>query len=66
MYDEEDRPRPQGATLPRPLATLSVKDLEEYIEMLRDEITRVEEELHRRRDVRGAAEALFKRSSASD
>lgn len=60
MDDEEPRPRP--ATGPgRELRTLSVIELEAYITQLRAEIARVEAELAKRRDVRSAAEALFRK-----
>lgn len=47
--------------LPRPLEPLSVADLEAYRSALEEEIRRVDAELARRRSVRGAAEALFRR-----
>jgi uncharacterized small protein (DUF1192 family) len=61
MEDEEPRPKP--VTGPgRDLRTLSVADLEGYTMELRAEIARVEAELAKRRDVRSAAEALFKKA----
>lgn len=61
--DEEDVPKRMSVapSLPRPLSGLSVDELEAYLAALKAEIGRVEGELVRRRDVRGAAEALFKR-----
>lgn len=60
MDDEEPRPKP--ATGPgRDLRTLSVVELERYVAELRAEIARVEGELAKRRDVRSAAEALFRK-----
>lgn len=59
MTDEEEpRPRPPGLT--RDLRPLGVAELEAYIAELRDEIARAEAELAKRRDVRSAAEALFR------
>lgn len=60
--EEEDRPRVkrQLPELGARLEGWSVGELETYVQALRAEITRVEEEIRRRRDVRGAAEALFK------
>jgi uncharacterized small protein (DUF1192 family) len=63
MEDDEPRRQPPSV-LGRDLRTLSVADLETYIATMRDEIARVEAELVRRRDVRGAAEALFKKPGA--
>lgn len=64
MQDEDDRPA-RRAPQPVALATLSVADLEARIAELRAEIERTEAELARRRDVRSAAEALFKRGGGS-
>lgn len=60
MEEEEVRIRPK-AGIGCDLAGLSVEDLAAYIQALKAEILRVEGELARRADVRGAAEALFKR-----
>lgn len=59
--DEEEPRREPAAGIGRDLRTLSVSDLEGYIAALEGEIERVRAELARRRDVRGAAEALFRR-----
>jgi uncharacterized small protein (DUF1192 family) len=64
MDEEEARPKPV-AGVGRDLRQLSVSDLETYVHDLKAEIARVEAELARRRDVRGAAEALFRRASPS-
>lgn len=62
MRDEEEEPgREPAAGIGRDLRSLSVSDLEGYIAALEGEIERVRAELARRRDVRGAAEALFRR-----
>lgn len=59
---EEDEPRPRPATAPgRDLRSLGVEELEAYCGQLRAEIARVEAELAKRRDVRSAAEALFRK-----
>ena len=64
--DEEDlRPRTAGKALARELRTLSVEDLRAYVVELRNEMERVEAEIARRQDVRGAAEALFRKSGGS-
>lgn len=59
--EEEDVRRPAQISVPRPLAGLSIEELEAWIAVLRAEIGRVEVELTQRRDVRGAADALFKK-----
>lgn len=61
--DEEDiRPRPKpGTSLKRDLAHLGVAELEAWIAELEAEIERARIEIGKRRDVRGAAEALFKK-----
>ena len=64
--DEEDlRPRTAGKALARELRTLSVEDLRAYVLELRNEMERVEAEIARRQDVRGAAEALFRKPGGS-
>ena len=63
VEEEELRPRaPAGVT--RELKTLSIAELEAYVADLRGEIARVEAEIVRRRDVRGAADALFRKPGA--
>jgi uncharacterized small protein (DUF1192 family) len=59
LEDEEPR-KPVQASVPRPLAGLSVADLDAWIATLRLEIARVEAELAKRRDVKSAADALFR------
>ncbi len=64
MDEEELRPRaPAGVR--RELKTLSVDELQAYVAELRGEAARVEAEIERRRDVRGAADALFRKPSAA-
>jgi uncharacterized small protein (DUF1192 family) len=64
MDEEELRPRaPAGVR--RELKTLSVDELQAYVGELREEAARVEAEIQRRRDVRGAADALFRKPTAS-
>jgi uncharacterized small protein (DUF1192 family) len=64
MDEEELRPRaPAGVR--RELKTLSVEELQAYVGELREEAARVEAEIQRRRDVRGAADALFRKPTAS-
>ncbi len=64
MDEEELRPRaPAGVR--RELKTLSVDELQAYVAELRGEAARVEAEIQRRRDVRGAADALFRKPPAA-
>ena len=60
MEDEDIRPR-REVTLPRPLAGLSIDELTDYVAQLRGEIARVEAEIERQRQIKGAADAFFKR-----
>lgn len=62
--EEEEAPRRPGPGMPRLLNGLSEEELGRYLDALRTEIGRTEAELARRKDVRGAAEALFKRPDA--
>lgn len=58
LEEEEPRPRAKGAA--RDLRPMGVAELEAYVAELKAEIARVEAELAQRRDVRSAAEALFR------
>jgi uncharacterized small protein (DUF1192 family) len=49
-------------TLPRALDRLSLEELDDYVTLLEEEKKRVAAEKNRRRNVLGAAEALFKKS----
>lgn len=57
---DEAKPKPQ-AQIGEPLATLSVKELEDRIVLLGAEIDRVKGELARKKAHEAAAAALFKR-----
>ena len=59
--DEEDvRVRRPQTGFQRPLVGLSVAELEAYLRALDEERERVEAEIRKKRDVRSAADALFK------
>lgn len=59
---DEVRPKPGSTiTVGEPLHQLSVGDLEERLIALREEISRVEQELAKKRAHEQAASALFKR-----
>jgi uncharacterized small protein (DUF1192 family) len=55
-WDEPKTAKPK----PKDLGTLGVADLESYIEELKAEIIRAQEEIKRRGSHKNAAEALFK------
>ena len=56
MYDEDDAPRQLKLDLER----LSVEDLEDRIETLKAEIEACEAELKKKKDVKAAADSVFK------
>ena len=64
MEEPEVRIKPQTG-IGRDLYTLSVAALEHFITELEAEIVRVRAEIARKRDVRGAAEALFRRPAGA-
>jgi uncharacterized small protein (DUF1192 family) len=60
--DEDELPRPRPARLTKlPLDLLGVAELEAYIEELRTEIARVEDEVSRKTSHRSAADAFFRK-----
>ena len=65
MEEPEIRVKPQTG-IGRDLYQLSVAELEHFITELEAEIARVRVEIQRKRDVRGAAEAMFKRLPGAD
>ena len=64
MEEPEVRIKPQTG-IGRDLYTLSVAEREQFITELEAEIVRVRAEIVRKRDVRGAAEALFRRPTGA-
>jgi uncharacterized small protein (DUF1192 family) len=65
MEEPEIRIKPQMG-IGRDLYNMSVAELEQFIGELEAEIARVRAEIQRKRDVRGAAEALFRRPPGAD
>ena len=60
--DDEQRPAPKPKhALGDPLDTLSIDELRLRIDVLRDEITRLEAEIASKQASRSAADAFFKR-----
>ena len=65
MEEPEIRIKPNTG-IGRDLSIMSVAELELFIGQLEGEIVRVRAELKRKADVRGAAEALFKRPPGAE
>jgi uncharacterized small protein (DUF1192 family) len=65
MEEPEVRVKPSTG-IGRDLYQLSVAELESFIGELEAEIARVRVEIQRKRDVRGAAEAMFRRPPGAD
>lgn len=60
MFEEEPPKKKPESEFPRKLDTLSIRDLEEYIEDLKAEITRVETDIVRKKASQEAAASFFK------
>ncbi len=61
IFDEEPRRKPRTHEIGQDLSLLSVDELTERIELLREEIRRLEAELQAKGATKSAAEALFRR-----
>lgn len=61
LFDDEPAKKVRVHEIGQNLAALSVGDLQERIEQLKDEIHRLETELGTKDSTKAAAEALFKR-----
>ncbi|HET7850076.1 MAG TPA: DUF1192 domain-containing protein [Pseudolabrys sp.] len=60
--DEDDRPKRKVThEVGQDLTLLSVEELGERVRLLRDEITRIEADMARKRASRSAADQVFKR-----
>ncbi len=59
MFDE-DLPKKKTAEFPRNLETLSIAELNAYIQDLKDEITRVEQDALKKKASQDAAASIFK------
>jgi len=61
-FDEEDRPKKKLAhEIGQDLTLLSVEELGERVQLLNDEIARIEADMHRKRASRSSAGQFFKR-----
>tara|TARA_R110002072_G_scaffold141944_4_gene287267 strand:- start:434 stop:616 length:183 start_codon:yes stop_codon:yes gene_type:complete len=59
MFDD-DRPKPKTQDFPRNLEFLSVADLNEYVDELESEITRVQGDIMKKKASQDAAASVFK------
>ncbi|GJL84420.1 MAG: hypothetical protein DHS20C02_01950 [Micavibrio sp.] len=59
MFDEE-LPKPKTAGFPRNFENMSVSELEDYIEELKAEISRAEEDITKKKASQEAAASVFK------
>ena len=61
-FDEEDRPKKKLAhEIGQALTLLSVEELTDRVQLLKDEIARLEADMNRKRVSRSAADQFFKR-----
>ena len=61
MDDDEDLPKPKSRLPKLVLDPLGIAELQSYIVELKEEIIRVEGEIARKQNHRGAADAFFRR-----
>ena len=61
ILDDDLDPKTKKAK-PRALDNLSVADLKEYVQQMKDEIARVEAEIQKKDKHKSAMDALFKKS----
>jgi uncharacterized small protein (DUF1192 family) len=62
LVDDDDRPKKKVAhEIGQDLALLSVEELEARIELMRDEIARLEADNAKKRSTKAAADQFFKR-----
>ncbi len=59
MFDEE-LPKPKTAGFPRNFENMSVSELEDYIDELKAEISRAEDDIARKKASQEAAASVFK------
>jgi uncharacterized small protein (DUF1192 family) len=62
LVDDDDRPKKKVAhEIGQDLALLSVEELEARIALMRDEITRLDADIAKKRSTKAAADQFFKR-----
>ena len=59
MFDDDDVKKPVEGVA-RNLEAMSIKELEDYIEELKSEIIRAENDIKKKKDVFSAADSVFK------
>lgn len=59
MFDD-DLPKPKIGEFPKNLENMSVSELEEYIEEMKAEIDRVQQDIDKKKASQAAAAAVFK------
>lgn len=59
MFDE-DLPKPKSFEFPRNLENLSIDELNTYIDELKNEISRVEQDINAKKASQDAAASVFK------
>lgn len=59
MFEDDNQPKNQPKK-PRNLDPLSIDELEDYIDALKDEIKRVENEITKKKAHKDAASSIFK------
>ncbi|MEM7650661.1 MAG: DUF1192 domain-containing protein [Pseudomonadota bacterium] len=59
MFDD-DLPKPKTAEFPRNMDNMSVSELEEYIGELKEEITKAENDITKKKASQDAAASVFK------
>ena len=60
MFDDDEVKKPKGHEVGMPIDTMSVAELEERINLLKGEISRLEQAIAARKNTRAAADSLFK------
>lgn len=60
MFDDDEIKRPKGHEVGMPIDTMSVEELGDRIELLKQEIARLEAAIAGRQKTRSEADSLFK------
>jgi uncharacterized small protein (DUF1192 family) len=60
MFDDDQIKRPKGHEVGMPIDTMSVEELGDRIELLKQEIARLEAAISARQKTRSEADSLFK------
>ena len=62
LFDDEPVKRPKAHEIGQDLSLLSVRELEERIGLLKDEIERLQADIRSKSATKSAAEALFRKA----